>query len=87
MVRLAVLPDLAPGENTRGAASGAAWSYLLADRAPGTIVCLGVPTAATRAVLDGLGEVRVVPFGDEPARWRTAASGWSPCSIRAGPTG
>ena len=40
-VRVAVQPDLAPGENARGEVSGAAWSYLLPDRELGTILSLG----------------------------------------------
>ena len=66
-VRVAVQPDLAPGENARGAASGAAWSYLLPERELGTILSLGQPTAATRATLEQIGrELIAVPAGRLP---------------------
>jgi hypothetical protein len=67
-VRVAVQPDLAPGENARGAASGAAWSYLLPDRELGTILSLGQPTAPTRVTLEQIGrELIVAPNGQMPA--------------------
>lgn len=66
-VRVAVQPDLAPGENARGAVSGAAWSYLLPDRELGTILSLGQPTAPTRATLEQISrELIVAPAGQLP---------------------
>jgi hypothetical protein len=66
-VRVAVRPDLAPGENARGAASGATWSYLLPERELGTILSLGRPTDATRATLAKIGrELIVAPAGRLP---------------------
>jgi hypothetical protein len=64
MVRVAALPDLAPGENARDSASGAAWSYLLPDRGLGTILTLGEPTPASLTTLRAIGrEVLVLPAG------------------------
>jgi hypothetical protein len=64
MVRVAFLPDLAPGENTPDSASGAAWSYVLPDRSLGTIVSLGEPSAASLTTLRRIGrELVVVPTG------------------------
>lgn len=65
VLEVAALPELAPGENARGGASGAAWSYVLPDRRPGRILSLGRPSAATLTVLRQIGtELVVVPAGD-----------------------
>ena len=64
MVRVAFLPDLAPGENSADSASGAAWTYLLPDRSLGTIVSLGEPSAASLLTLRQIGQdLVVVPTG------------------------
>lgn len=66
-VRVAVQPDLPPGENARGAVSGAVWSYLLPERELGTILSLGRPTDASRVALAKIGrELIVAPAGRLP---------------------
>ena len=75
-VRVAAQPDLAPGENARGAVSGAAWSYLLPERELGTILSLGQPTPPTRATLEQIGrELIVAPKGQLPGPLPAASVG------------
>ena len=72
-LELAALPELGPGENTQGGASGAAWSYVLPDRELGTIVYVGRPTAATLVVLRQIGrDVIIVPLDQAIDPWPVA---------------
>ncbi|MGH2427406.1 MAG: phosphotransferase [Candidatus Limnocylindria bacterium] len=61
-LRLAVGPDLGPGENVAGDVSGAAWTYLLPRRQVRAILSLGhLPSATERTLLDIAEELIVTP--------------------------
>lgn len=69
MLELTLSTTFEPGANRKGAVTGAGWLFLRPTLRARTVVCLGRPSAATRAALESFGDHVTIVDGPVPSRF------------------